>query len=134
MIERIGSQAGDGAREGASCTDRTIRSFAIRDGGIERSTPDNTMLGGIGYTQSSDVSVPGGAGRRNGSNRLGGDSGYNEGTKSDIIAVDSVDRIGGIGADMIERIGGQAGDGTGEGAGCADRTIRGFAIRGSRIG
>ena len=35
---------------------------------------------------------------------------------------------------MIQRAGGQAGDGAGEGAGGADRTVGGLAIRGGRIG
>ena len=42
-------------------------------------------------------------------------------------------RIGGVGANMIERARGQPGDGAGEGTGRADRAIRGLVIRDGRV-
>ena len=65
---------------------------------------------------------------------LGGDGRYMIRREGDILTIHGGCRIGGIGADVIERTRGQAGHGAGEGPNRTDRAIRGLAIRGGRIG
>ena len=134
VIERVGRQAGDGAGEGAGGADRTIRCLAVRRGRVRRGSPDDAMLGGIGNTQGSNVSIPNRGGGQDVRDGLGGDGGYDQGREGDIITIHGGCVIGGVGADMIERTRRQAGHGAGECADRADRTIRGLAIRGGRIG
>ena len=92
------------------------------------------MLGWIGYTQRSNVSVPDGGRGQNICDGLGGDGRYNQSRESDLIAIHSGGVIGDIGAHVIKRTRCQAGHGAGEGPDCADRAIRGFAVRGGRVG
>ncbi len=134
VIERVGRQAGDVAGEGAGRADRTIRGFAVGRGRVRRSRPHNAVLGWIGDTQGSNVSVPHGCGGQDDCDRLGGDGWHDQGCEGHLLAIHGGGVIGGVGADMIERTGGQAGDGAGEGTDRADRAIRGLAIRGGGIG
>ena len=134
MIERIGRQAGHGAGEGAGRADRTIRGLAVGRGRIRGGRPDDAMLGRIGNAQRSDVAVPDGCGGQDVRDRLGGDGRRDQGREGDILTIHGGCVIRGVGADMIERTGGQAGHGAGEGAGRADRAIRGLAIRSGRVG
>ena len=73
VIQRPRRQIGHGAGKGTGRADRTIRGFVIRDGGSCRCIPNHTMLGGIGLTGRSDITVPCGCCTRNGSHRLSGD-------------------------------------------------------------
>ena len=87
MIERTWGKAGDGARESASCADRSIGRFAVRGGGIGCRTPDYSMLGRIGHAQNSDIAVPCGRGCPCNSVLPGGHCRLQESSEGDITTV-----------------------------------------------
>ena len=116
MIQRIGGQAGDVAGEGPGGADRAIRGFGARYGRIGGKRPDKAVLGGIGNTQSGNISVAGGDGGQNVRGSLGRDGGYNQARESDLLAIHGGCTISGICAHMIERTRGQAGHRAGEGS------------------
>ena len=134
VIERIGCQAGNRAGEGTGGADRAIRGLAVGRGRVRRGRPDDAMLGGIGDTQESNVSIPNGGRGQDVRDSLGGDGGYDQSREGNFLAIHGGCVIRGVGADMIERTGRQAGHGAGECADRADRAIRGFAVCGGRVG
>ena len=84
--------------------------------------------------KESNISIPNRRGGQDVRDSLGGDGGYDQGREGNFITIHGGCVIRGVGTDIIERTGCQAGHGAGKGADRADGTIRGFAIRGGGVG